>query len=347
MSKTFAAIFAAAVLGAGWSWADEAGRTEKGSSSAKATQSRRVGLSDCQIAAWLITESGVHERVGEFAAQQAHNSAVQQFAQTAAQSHKELLAQFPMPAKGEGGDANDAAKTLKEIAQRWEETAGNNRQVLGFRGTDESQAPADNAGTAAERLTALRKKMQEQRKIIGEARSDRRTEVASAETPADRVAEFRSEGREVREARQELNALRRQRVQVLRDVAQAGNETAGRASLSARIPQVLRTVAQVVQGVGTKGGAATTIADIEQQAANRMAEAITQTLKEKQGRDFDVAYLGYECLSQLRMISMLEVAKENASEDLRPALDRSLASAQERLRQSHELMQQVASSDEG
>ena len=95
------------------------------------------------------------------------------------------------------------------------------------------------------------------------------------------------------------------------------------------------------------GGAATSFTDIEQQAAHRTAEAMKQCLKERQGKDFDLAYLGFELLAQQRLVSMMEVAKKHASQTLLPTLDQGLTGAQDRLHKARELMQQVLGSDKG
>lgn len=355
--KLRTAIFGAAALGllsVGASWAEETGRVEKEGSSSKATQSPRTGLDDAQIAAWLVVESGLHEQVSEFAAQRAHNSAIQQFAQAAVQSHKELLAQLPKAGKVEGQATANVAKTLKEIAQRWEETAGTNRQVLGFRGSIEPQDKADSkqaaeqaAEQAEQKVADLTKKLKEKRKAMADERREQRTEAVSAENRKERVAERRTEGREMREAIQEMNDLRRQRQEARRELLQARLQTSRRGALAERVPQVLRTIGALVQEVGTMSGAAPFFADIEQQVAKRTAEAIKKSLEEKTGRDFDRAYLGYVLVSQMKMISMLEVAMERASGDLLPTLDRSLAAARDRLREARELLQELAGSDKG
>jgi hypothetical protein len=351
MTRTsLTAMFAAALLGlvgAGSSWADESGLDGKESSSTKATQAPQPGPNDGQITAWLIAENGLHQQVSEFAAQRAQNSAVQQFAQAATQSRKDLVAQFHMPGQSEGKVASDVVTALREIAQRWEDTAGNNRQVLGFRGPVDREEQTETIRAAEERLADLRKKIQEQNKVLAEARRELRGDVAAAETRKEGRAELRADRGELSEAMKKLNDLRRQRLEAWRELAQARSKETGRVSVSDRVPQVLRTTAQILQEFGIKSAAASSLTDIEQQAAHRTAEAILERLKEKEGREFDRAYLGFEVLSQLRLISMLGVAKEFASKDLCTTLDRSLATAQERYRQAHDLLQQVIGSDKG
>jgi hypothetical protein len=305
---------------------------------------------DYQIATWLAIESELYSEISESAGKRATQQAVRQFAQNADKSHRELVAKLHDPLEKMAQSKFDVSKVLKEITQRWEDTYGSNRRVLGFRGggttpAGEQSGPTAEAEKKAEgRLADVRKKIAQQRETMNKALATMREargqgQDREAQKKEDNAA-ARSDLKKLREARVALRDLRRERDQAFRDLLAARGQTVGK-SVSERVPQLLRTISDAVQ---KSGGSAQGLlfSDIHRQVAKRTAEAIKHELEQVSGENFDRAYLACEVFGQLRMIQALEVAKEHASQDLRPILESSITTAQDQLRQARELLQHVS-----
>ena len=82
-----------------------------------------------------------------------------------------------------------------------------------------------------------------------------------------------------------------------------------------------------------------------QQIARRSVASAEKSLGTKTGADFDMAYVGSQCVMHQQMIDKASVLRQYASPDLQSAIDKGLESAESHLDQAHRLIETLASAE--
>lgn len=86
---------------------------------------------------------------------------------------------------------------------------------------------------------------------------------------------------------------------------------------------------------------------VHQQIASRSIASTEKSLTAKKGADFDMAYIGSQCVLHQQMIDKASVLRQYASPDLQAAIDNGIQSAESHLAQSHRLIEKLAHAERG
>jgi predicted outer membrane protein len=84
---------------------------------------------------------------------------------------------------------------------------------------------------------------------------------------------------------------------------------------------------------------------VHQQIASRCIASTEKSLGSKKGADFDMAYIGSQCVTHQQMIDKASVLREYASPELKSAIDNGIESAESHLQHVHQLMEKLVSSE--
>lgn len=84
---------------------------------------------------------------------------------------------------------------------------------------------------------------------------------------------------------------------------------------------------------------------VHQQIATRSIASAEKSLNAKKGIDFDMAYVGSQCVLHQQMIDKASVLREYASPDLQAAIDKGIQSAESHLNHSHQLIEELANAE--
>ncbi len=84
---------------------------------------------------------------------------------------------------------------------------------------------------------------------------------------------------------------------------------------------------------------------VHQQIANRSLESAKKSMGSKKGADFDMAYVGSQCVLHQQMIDKASVLRQYASPDLQAAIDKGITSAESHLNHAHQLIDTLAGAE--
>ena len=86
---------------------------------------------------------------------------------------------------------------------------------------------------------------------------------------------------------------------------------------------------------------------VHQEIASRSIASAEKSLTAKKGMDFDLAYVGSQCVVHQQMIDKASVLRQYASPELQAAIDKGIQSTESHLEQSHRLIDTLAQADKG
>jgi predicted outer membrane protein len=84
---------------------------------------------------------------------------------------------------------------------------------------------------------------------------------------------------------------------------------------------------------------------VHQQIAVRSLASAKKSMTAKKGADFDMAYVGSQCVLHQQMIDKASVLRQYASPELQAAIDKGITSAESHLNHAHQLIDALASAD--
>lgn len=84
---------------------------------------------------------------------------------------------------------------------------------------------------------------------------------------------------------------------------------------------------------------------VHQQIASRSIASMEKSLSTKKGADFDMAYVGSQCVMHQQMIDKASVLRQYASPELQAAIDKGIEGAETHLAHAHELIGKLASAE--
>lgn len=84
---------------------------------------------------------------------------------------------------------------------------------------------------------------------------------------------------------------------------------------------------------------------VQQQIASRSVASMEKSLGAQKGADFDMAYVGSQCVLHQQMIDKASVLRQYASPELQSSIDKGIESAETHLAHAHELIQKLASAE--
>jgi len=86
---------------------------------------------------------------------------------------------------------------------------------------------------------------------------------------------------------------------------------------------------------------------VHQQIATRSLASTEKSLIAKKGADFDMAYIGSQCVVHQQMIDKASVLRQYASPDLQSAIDKGIESAESHLAHTHQIIDKLAQAEKG
>ena len=84
---------------------------------------------------------------------------------------------------------------------------------------------------------------------------------------------------------------------------------------------------------------------VHQQIASRSIASAEKSLGSKKGADFDMAYVGSQCVMHQQMIDKASVLREYASPELQTAIDKGIEAAESHLGHAHQLIEKLAGAE--
>ena len=84
---------------------------------------------------------------------------------------------------------------------------------------------------------------------------------------------------------------------------------------------------------------------VHQQMASRSIASMEKSLGTKEGTDFDMAYVGSQCVMHQQMIDKASVLRQYASPQLQASIDKGIDAAQRHLDRAHQLIESLASAE--
>lgn len=84
---------------------------------------------------------------------------------------------------------------------------------------------------------------------------------------------------------------------------------------------------------------------VHQQIASRSLASTEKSLMAKKGTDFDMAYIGSQCVVHQQMIDKASVLRQYASPELQAAIDQGIQSAESHLAQTHQIIEKLAQAE--
>jgi predicted outer membrane protein len=84
---------------------------------------------------------------------------------------------------------------------------------------------------------------------------------------------------------------------------------------------------------------------VHQQIASRSIASMEKSLGAKKGTDFDMAYVGSQCVMHQQMIDKASVLRQYASPQLQASIDKGIDAAQSHLDRAHQLIETLASAE--
>jgi predicted outer membrane protein len=85
--------------------------------------------------------------------------------------------------------------------------------------------------------------------------------------------------------------------------------------------------------------------DVHRQIANRCIASTEKELGTKKGADFDMCYIGGQCVLHQQMIDKATVLRQYASPELQASIDKGISSAEDHLQQAKQLIDELASAE--
>lgn len=343
--SNWAAVVLTAVFVAGWAQADDKPRESAASKPDKKEQAtvdagRPDGLSDAQIAAWLILQHHREVEISKWASEKADSEQVKSFATVMAAQHGKMIAKLHSAGLVDKKSAEvELGQVLQKLATRVEArlSEGEGRLNLGFRGDEKG---SDSADDRRQQRAEDRKQLREQRednRDTRQARRNRRSEdddKKSDEAKEVERADVRDERRELRDERTDSRRAtpeeRRENVrQFMREAMPFVREN---------LPVILEVVGESVE-TAAEGDARSGWIDFQRQVAQKQIRSVKDQLDKQSGSEFDEAFIAYQVGAHVQMINTLEVAQNYVSSDMRATVDRMLATTKEHLTHAQQLMQ--------
>lgn len=172
-----------------------------------------------------------------------------------------------------------------------------------------------------------------------------------AEIEMNQFGQQQSDNPQVKQFAQQMVQDHQQLVQQLQQVAgHQGAEssrqsvgTTGQSDTQRSATNTQQTPALNSQSAGAGGdsGALQEIASIEKQIADRCGQMLKQKLQEKQGAEFDKAFVGSQVAAHINMLATLEVVGQQASGELGQIAQQAEQKVQQHLQHAEQLMQQL------
>ena len=86
---------------------------------------------------------------------------------------------------------------------------------------------------------------------------------------------------------------------------------------------------------------------VHQQIASRSIASAEKSMGAKKGTDFDMAYVGSQCVLHQQMIDKASVLRQYASPELQSTIDKGIEAAESHLDHAHQLIEKIASAERG
>lgn len=334
-------------------------------------------IGDYFLTSWVIADANQQIKIAELAKEKAQNTDVKKFAEESIEAQRNLIAKL----HGAGLVAHsrpqaDLAPLLQKLATKISQHGDGERIVLGFRGIEADDQPADDAAADRSARAVVREEREDVRDARGDVRDERqdvrgqrqdvrderqdvrgerrddpsdeamKTERNELDQARDQVGQARDEVRDAREtvrdeARETRDVAREQRREELRERAQELMPV-----IRENLPMILEFVGKTIEE-GKADSQGQQWLQLKQQLAERRADSMTKSLGEIGADKFDEAFLHYQCLAHQEFIDTLELFKQQASDGLHPTLDEALAIARQHLDRTHQLMGKSATSAAG
>lgn len=142
---------------------------------------------------------------------------------------------------------------------------------------------------------------------------------------------------------QDANRTNRARTNQRTTTGQAG--VTGQAEVSGQAEVRTGTTTAVQHHTAAhSGGIVAKLIQIDQELADRCLASAQRELNEKQGKDFDMAYVGMQIAAHMKMVDTLSVYSRHASGELQQVLNEGLETSQQHLEHAKQLVKQVEGS---
>ena len=107
------------------------------------------------------------------------------------------------------------------------------------------------------------------------------------------------------------------------------------------------TLAGTEDRVSNNGAPSFDPLQVHQQIASRSIASTEKSLGSKKGTDFDMAYVGSQCVLHQQMIDKASVLRQYASPELQSMIDKGIEAAESHLDHAHQLIEKLASAERG
>jgi predicted outer membrane protein len=259
--------------------------------------------------------------LSKLAAQKATNPEVKAFAQQMVKDHSDFLAKLDrlnrtVPVSRQTGATSETRESTSTSPGTQTDTQ-NRREV----NSDRDPTDSATSGTRAS------------------SDGDARSKTSDARREDNRPAGNPSAASEAQEATRTNRARANQRT----TTGQAG--VSGPAGVSGQAEIRTGTTTAVQHNTVAHGGNIVgQLIQIEQEIADRCLASAQRELNQKQGKDFDMAYVGMQIVAHMGMVDKLSVFSRHASGELQQVLNEGLETSQQHLEHVKQLVHQVESS---
>ena len=294
--------------------------TQPGTRTANFPPGQRQGrgqIDNRSLARFIAAENEALVRVSEFARQQAQSDEVKQFAEEMVQAHTKFSEQLSQAA-GSSPEAGERPRTGRRSTTTEERTTRQNIQGEEPRDRDpadpnqpreeaaDPNQPRDNAQGARERLREGAREVGAQ---VREGAQGLRDQVSGQESDRDR------------------SAVRERQTDTDRATTRTQTETETRTSGRNRAEM--------------RGG--NPILALHEQIKEQCAQSAIAALREKQGEEFDHAFMHLQVMAHMGMLDTLKIAQPQATGELQQVLQQGQQTTQQHLDEAKQLLAQLDS----
>jgi len=265
---------------------------------------------DQQIASLIAIKNEEEVALNRLASQHAQNDQVKQFAQQMVQEHGQMLQQLQKfaPNAGKmlsGSSSGGGASSATSSSATSSSASGSESPGNAPRQTRNQSATGDESGTASR-------------------------------TPS--VAESGSVGELAQSSSQSTQ-------RGARNQSATGDES-GTAS---RTPSVAESssVSELSEQAGGQGGSqqGLNFVQIHQQIAQECVKSAQQELGQKQGAEFDMAFMGQQLVLHQQMLDSLKVLRQHASQELQQGIEQGMETTQQHLSHAKKIVDSLAATE--
>jgi len=262
--------------------------------------------------------------VSKLAAQKATNPEVKAFAQQMIKDHTHFLSKLDRlnqttPVSRQTGATSETRESTS-TSTGTQTDAQNRRDV----NSDRDRNPNPDSATSNSRTSS-----------DGDARS----KTSDARREDNQPAGNPSATTDGQEAKRTNRARANQRT----TTGQAG--VSGPAGVSGQAEVRTGTTAVQHDTAAHGGGIVGQLIQIDQELADRCLASAQRELNEKQGKEFDMCYVGMQIAAHMKMVDSLSVYSRHASGELQQVLNEGLETSQQHLEHAKQLVKQVEGSD--